>query len=99
MIVARFRDHREKIHNGPFYTVLAKKREMEDPFEDGTQSSVFLILFFFNKQITSLEIFTDKNLGSCDVLQTLQENQAESSKARLPTLRFRSLPCGVIYNS
>ncbi|KAF3940073.1 hypothetical protein ABW19_dt0210615 [Dactylella cylindrospora] len=32
--IARFRDHREKIHNGPLYTVLGKKRGLEDPFED-----------------------------------------------------------------
>ncbi|KAK6336149.1 hypothetical protein TWF696_001715 [Orbilia brochopaga] len=32
--IARFRDHREKIHSGPLYTVLGKKRGLEDPFED-----------------------------------------------------------------
>ncbi|EPS44577.1 hypothetical protein H072_1436 [Dactylellina haptotyla CBS 200.50] len=32
--VARFRDHREKIHSGPLYTVLSKRKGLEDPFED-----------------------------------------------------------------
>jgi len=33
-IVARYRSHREKIRNGPMYTVMARKRGMEDPFND-----------------------------------------------------------------
>ncbi|EWC44515.1 hypothetical protein DRE_06687 [Drechslerella stenobrocha 248] len=32
--IARFRDHRDKVHNGPLYTVFSKKRGLEDPFED-----------------------------------------------------------------
>ncbi|KAK6532733.1 hypothetical protein TWF281_006909 [Arthrobotrys megalospora] len=32
--VARFRDHREKVHSGPLYTVLGKRKGLEDPFED-----------------------------------------------------------------
>lgn len=33
-IIQRHLDHREKIHNGPLYTVLTKKRGLEDAFED-----------------------------------------------------------------
>ncbi|KAK6533688.1 hypothetical protein TWF694_002620 [Orbilia ellipsospora] len=32
--IARFRDHREKIHSGPLYTVLGKRKGLENPFED-----------------------------------------------------------------
>ncbi|KAK6343064.1 hypothetical protein TWF718_008440 [Orbilia javanica] len=32
--IARFRDHREKVHSGPLYTVLGKRKGLEDPFED-----------------------------------------------------------------
>ncbi|KAI5811327.1 DNA-directed RNA polymerase III, subunit Rpc31 [Peziza echinospora] len=32
--VARFREFREKVCNGPFYTVLGKKRGLENPFEE-----------------------------------------------------------------
>lgn len=38
-IAARFRSHREKIHNGPMYTVAKKKRGMEDPFNDVSKYS------------------------------------------------------------
>ncbi|KAL7276675.1 DNA-directed RNA polymerase III subunit C31 [Rhizina undulata] len=33
-IVARFRSYRDKIHNGPLYTVMGKKRGAVDPFND-----------------------------------------------------------------
>jgi DNA-directed RNA polymerase III subunit RPC7 len=32
--VQRWRGQREKVHNGPMYTVMARKRGMEDPFND-----------------------------------------------------------------
>ncbi|PWW79375.1 hypothetical protein C7212DRAFT_37970, partial [Tuber magnatum] len=38
-IVARYRLYREKIHNGPLYTVMGKKRGMEDPFNDVSKYS------------------------------------------------------------
>ncbi|KAF8468938.1 DNA-directed RNA polymerase III, subunit Rpc31 [Kalaharituber pfeilii] len=34
LYVARFREFREKVANGPFYTVMGKKRGLENPFED-----------------------------------------------------------------
>jgi len=38
-IVARYRLYRDKIHNGPLYTVVGKKRGMEDPFNDVSKYS------------------------------------------------------------
>ncbi|TGZ83273.1 hypothetical protein EX30DRAFT_339476 [Ascodesmis nigricans] len=32
--ISRFRSHREKIRNGPMYTVMARKRGQSDPFTD-----------------------------------------------------------------
>lgn len=34
IFIARFREFREKVSNGPFYTVMAKKRGLENPFEE-----------------------------------------------------------------
>ncbi|KAA8900568.1 DNA-directed RNA polymerase III, subunit Rpc31 [Sphaerosporella brunnea] len=34
LMVARWRGQREKVHNGPMYTVMGRKRGMEDPFND-----------------------------------------------------------------
>ncbi|KAI5856479.1 DNA-directed RNA polymerase III, subunit Rpc31 [Tricharina praecox] len=39
-IVSRYRHHREKIHSGPLYTVMARKRGMEDPFNDVVRYSM-----------------------------------------------------------
>jgi len=38
LVIARFRDHREKIRNGPMYTVMAKKGVV-DPFNDVSKYS------------------------------------------------------------
>ncbi|KAI5791817.1 DNA-directed RNA polymerase III, subunit Rpc31 [Geopyxis carbonaria] len=41
-MVARHRSHREKIHNGPMYTVMVRNRGKEDPFNDvGKYSSKY----------------------------------------------------------
>lgn len=32
--ITRFREFRDKVRNGPFYTVMAKKRGLENPFEE-----------------------------------------------------------------
>jgi len=40
VIVSRYRHHREKIHSGPLYTVMARKRGMEDPFNDVVRYSM-----------------------------------------------------------
>ncbi|KAF8434643.1 DNA-directed RNA polymerase III, subunit Rpc31 [Terfezia claveryi] len=32
--IARFREFRDKVSNGPFFTVMAKKRGLENPFEE-----------------------------------------------------------------
>ena len=34
LYVARFRTFRDQIANGPFYTVMGRKRGLENPFEE-----------------------------------------------------------------